>query len=85
MYGESHTINKGIMRSGREFLVNEKVLSEQGEIIRSDSVLRNTKTQTNIVENKSLVNEIVKNTEHLKKTNFEQSIQLKIIKEELRV
>jgi hypothetical protein len=32
-YGESHIINKSIMRSGREFLVNEKMLSEWGEII----------------------------------------------------
>jgi hypothetical protein len=66
-YGESHIINKSIMRFGREFLVNEKMLSEWGEIIRSDWVLRNTKTQTNSVENKSLMDEIVKNNEHLKK------------------
>ena len=83
-YGESHIISKSVMRSGREFLVNEKMLSEWGEIIRSDWVLRNNKAQTNSVENKSLMDEIVKNNEQIKKTNFEQSNELKIIKEELR-
>jgi hypothetical protein len=83
-YGESHIVNKSILRSGREFLVNGKMLLEWGELIRVDWVFRNAKAQSNNVENKALMEEIIKNNEQLKKSNIEQTLELKVIKEEIR-
>lgn len=72
-YGESHIINKSIIRYGREFQVNEKMLVEWGEVIRVDWILRNAKPETNNVENKVLMDEIIKNNEQLKKSNMESN------------
>lgn len=83
-FGKSHIITMNVIRCANEFLVNEKLLEDWGEIIRTDWVLRNTKSMSNNEENRVLIETLISSNERLMKINSKILSEMSLIKEDIR-
>ena len=83
-FGKSHIITMNVIRCASEFQVNDKLLEDWGETIKTDWILRNTKSQSNNEENRLLMETMISSNDRLMKFNSKLLVEMNTIKEDMR-
>ena len=83
-FGKSHIITMNVIRCAGEFQINDKLLEEWGEIIKTDWIVRNTKSLSNNEENQVLIETLISSNEKLIKLNSKVLAEMTTLKEDVR-
>lgn len=83
-FGKSHIITMNVIRCAGEFQINDKLLEEWGEIIKTDWIMRNTKSLSNNEENQVLIETLISSNEKLIKLNSKVLAEMTTLKEDVR-
>ena len=83
-FGKSHIITMNVIRCAGEFQINDKLLEEWGETIKTDWIMRNTKSLSNNEENQVLIETLINSNEKLIKLNSKVLAEMTTLKEDVR-
>lgn len=83
-FGKSHMIAMNVIRCAGEFQINDKLLEEWGETIKTDWIMRNTKSLSNNEENQVLIETLINSNEKLIKSNSKVLAEMTTVKEDVR-
>lgn len=83
-FGKSHIITMNVIRCAGEFQINDKLLEEWGETIKTDWIMRNTKSLSNNEENQVLIETLINSNEKLMKLNSKVLAEMTALKEDVR-
>ena len=83
-FGKSHIITMNVIRCAGEFQINDKLLEEWGETIKTDWIMRNTKSLSNNEENQVLIETLINSNEKLIKSNSKVLVEMTTLKEDVR-
>ena len=83
-FGKSHIITMNVIRCAGEFQINDKLLEEWGETIKTDWIMRNTKSLSNNEENQVLIETLINSNEKLIKLNSKVLAEMTTVKEDVR-
>lgn len=83
-FGKSHIITMNVIRCAGEFQINDKLLEEWGETIKTDWIMRNTKSLSNNEENRVLIETLINSNEKLMKLNSKVLAEMTTLKEDVR-
>jgi hypothetical protein len=83
-FGKSHIITMNVIRCAGEFQINDKLLEEWGETIKTDWIMRNTKSLSNNEENQVLIETLISSNDKLIKLNSKVLAEMITLKEDVR-
>ena len=83
-FGKSHIIIMNVIRCAGEFQINDKLLEEWEETIKTDWIMRNTKSLSNNEENQVLIETLINSNEKLIKSNSKVLAEMTTLTEDVR-